>query len=177
MSKATKTTAKTTAAKNNSSENLNTGLKENDSKKVAAKLNQLLADEFVLYSKTLKFHWNIEGPDFHALHIFLEEQYNSLQVIIDSIAERVRKIGHFAIGSMTEYLKVTTLKEHTETGSITVKEVAELVNDHESIIRDMRDCIDDFEEKYNDAGSADFITGLLKSHEKMAWMLRATTKR
>ena len=54
------------------SDNLNTGISEENSKKVADALNQVLADEFVLYTKTLNFHWNIEGRDFHALHLFLE---------------------------------------------------------------------------------------------------------
>jgi starvation-inducible DNA-binding protein len=26
---------------------------------------------------------------------------------------------------------------------------------------------------YKDAGTADFLTGLMEAHEKMAWMLRA----
>ena len=28
-------------------------------------------------------------------------------------------------------------------------------------------------EKYADAGTSDFLTGLMEKHEKMAWMLRA----
>jgi starvation-inducible DNA-binding protein len=28
-------------------------------------------------------------------------------------------------------------------------------------------------EKHNDAGTSDFLTGLMEKHEKMAWMLRA----
>lgn len=162
---------------NSNSESMNTGLDNSNSKKVAASLNQLLADEFVLYTKTLKFHWNIEGPDFHAMHLFLEEQYNTLQTIIDAVAERVRKIGHYASGSMKEFMKDATLTELTETGSISESMISDLVSDHESIIRKMRDLIDDFEDKYDDAGSADFVTGLLKDHEKMAWMLRASTKK
>jgi len=77
-------------------DNLNTGISKENSKKVAEALNEVLADEFVLYTKTLNFHWNIEGRDFHALHLFLDEQYNQLQTIIDSVAERIRKVGHFA---------------------------------------------------------------------------------
>jgi starvation-inducible DNA-binding protein len=38
----------------------------------------------------------------------------------------------------------------------------------------MRTLIDEFDEKYDDAGSSDFITGIMKEHEKMAWMLRAS---
>lgn len=46
------------------------GLTDTTQKQVAALLNQLLADEFVLYVKTLNFHWNVVGSDFFALHLF-----------------------------------------------------------------------------------------------------------
>ena len=51
-------------------------------------LNTILANEFVLYIKTLKFHWNIESSDFAALHLFLEKQYEQLLEISDDVAER-----------------------------------------------------------------------------------------
>ncbi|MEO9023015.1 MAG: DNA starvation/stationary phase protection protein [Ginsengibacter sp.] len=155
-------------------DNLNTGISNANSKKVADALNQVLADEFVLYTKTLKFHWNIEGPDFHALHLFLDDQYNQLQTIIDAVAERVRKVGHFANGSMKEFLANASLKEHTATSVVSEAMIAELASDHDTLIRKTRTLIDDFDEKYDDKGSADFITGIMKEHEKMAWMLRAS---
>lgn len=163
--------------KQSSTDNINTGISEDNSKKVAQALNQVLADEFILYTKTLKFHWNIEGRDFHALHIFLEDQYNQLQIIIDGVAERVRKVGHFAAGSMAEFLKRASLKEHASDSVVTEESIAELASDHDAIIRKTRSLIDDFDEKYNDAGSADFITGIMKEHEKMAWMLRSSVLR
>ena len=155
-------------------DNLNTGITSANSKKVAGALNQVLADEFVLYTKTLKFHWNIEGRDFHALHLFLDDQYNQLQTIIDSVAERVRKVGHFAIGSMKEFLAEASLKEHAATTAVAESMLAELVSDHDAIIRKTRTLIDDFDKKYDDKGSSDFITGIMKEHEKMAWMLRSS---
>lgn len=158
-----------------SKDNLNTGITNANTKKVADALNQVLADEFLLYTKTLKFHWNIEGRDFHALHLFLDEQYHQLQTIIDAVAERIRKVGHFANGSMKQFLTDALLKEHVATSSISESMISELVSDHEALIRNMRTLIDDFDKKYNDAGSSDFITGIMKEHEKMAWMLRAST--
>jgi|GEM_PF-198819 len=157
-----------------SSDNLNTGISEENSSKVATALNQVLADEFVLYTKTLNFHWNIEGRDFHALHLFLDEQYHQLQIIIDAVAERVRKVGHFATGSMQEFLDSSTLNEHPGAASVSEKMLAELASDHDALIRKTRTLVDDFDEKYDDAGSSDFITGIMKEHEKMAWMLRAS---
>lgn len=155
-------------------DNLNTGITSANSKKVADALNQVLADEFVLYTKTLKFHWNIEGRDFHALHLFLDDQYNQLQTIIDSVAERVRKVGHFAIGSMKEFLAEASLKEHAATTAVAESMLAELVADHDALIRKTRTLIEDFDKKFDDKGSSDFITGIMKEHEKMAWMLRSS---
>ena len=51
-----------------------------------------------------------------------------------------------------------------------------LINDHETIIRIIRTEIAPVAEKYRDLGTADFVTGLLEQHEKMAWMLRAHLK-
>jgi starvation-inducible DNA-binding protein len=173
VSKNQKVAAKRSAP-SRTADNLNTGISEENSKNVADSLNEVLADEFLLYTKTLNFHWNIEGRDFHALHLFLEEQYNQLQTIIDSVAERVRKVGHFAKGSMQEFLNASSLQEHSGAASVSETMLAELVADHDALIRKTRKLIDDFEEKYDDAGSADFITGIMKEHEKMAWMLRAS---
>ena len=168
--------ANTTKSKSNQSaeDKTNIGISSSNSRKVANELNKVLADEFVLYVKTLKVHWNIEGRDFHALHLFLEEQYNQLQNIIDEVAERIRNIGLFSNGTMKQFLADASLKESTQEGPVSAAILAELAGDHESLIRDMRTLIDDFESKYDDAGSADFITGIMKKHEKMAWMLRSS---
>lgn len=167
-------TTKTKTTNNTSKDSLNIGISSSNSKKVADELNKILADEFVLYVKTLKIHWNIEGRDFHALHIFLDAQYHQLQVIIDAVAERVRKVGHFANGSMKQFMSDASLKELPATGAISENALAELATDHEGLIRKMRTLIDDFDEKYDDAGSSDFITGIMKQHEEMAWMLRSS---
>ncbi len=160
--------------KDSSADNLNTGISEVNSTKVAKALNQVLSDEFVLYTKTLNFHWNIEGRDFHALHLFLDDQYHQLQIIIDAVAERIRKIGHFTKGSMKEFLADASLKEQSGAASVSESMIAQLAADHETLIRNIRTLIDDFDEKYDDAGSSDFITGIMKEHEKMAWMLRSS---
>jgi len=42
-----------------------------------------------------------------------------------------------------------------------------------SVIRQLRADVVASGEKFGDAGTADFLTGLMEQHEKMAWMLRA----
>ena len=46
------------------------GINEENRQSVAVELVKLLADEFVLYTKTRNAHLNVEGSDFHAMHLF-----------------------------------------------------------------------------------------------------------
>ena len=46
----------------------NIGIGENERERLGGILNALLADEFVLYAKTPRFHWNVVGSDFGELH-------------------------------------------------------------------------------------------------------------
>lgn len=151
---------------------VNIGISEKNRAAVAASLNQLLADEHILYNKTRNYHWSIEGPSFMEFHKLYEAQYTALAETIDQIAERIRTIGHFAEGRLKEIIKLATLDE-PEAPTDQAKQIENLETDHETMIIKLRKLIKDFDEKYKDIGSSDFVTGLLKEHEKMAWMLRS----
>lgn len=152
---------------------INIGINEADRQAVSDQLAKLLADEFVLYTKTRNAHWNIEGPDFHSMHVFFEQQYNELDEIMDSVAERIRKIGHYAPATLTQLLQLTHLTEKLDHKNDSPGFLKELLEDHESIIEFIRGNINPFANQFNDAGTSDFITGLMETHEGMAWMLRS----
>lgn len=152
------------------------GIKAANTLAVSQQMAKLLADEYVLYTKTRNAHWNVEGPDFHAMHLFFESQYNQLDEIMDSVAERIRSIGHYAPGTLKAFLELTHLTEYSEKKNNSKGFIDELLADHESIIEFIRGNIDPFADKYGDAGTSDFITGLMEQHEKMAWMLRAHSR-
>lgn len=151
---------------------VNIGITEKNRQAVAAELNKLLADEHILYNKTRNYHWSIEGPSFMEFHKLYEQQYTDLAEVIDEIAERIRTIGHFAEGRLKEIIKLANLDE-PEVPTKQTEQISNLEADHETIINRLRKLIKDFDEKYKDIGSSDFVTGLLKQHEKMAWMLRS----
>lgn len=151
----------------------NIGIKQEDLSAVAHSLGKILADEFVLYTKTRKAHWNVEGPDFYNKHIFFEKQYGELEQIIDDVAERIRTLGHFPPASLKEFLELTHLSEITRKKNDSAGFIKELLSDHESILIHLRENIDEYAKGLHDAGSSDYITGLMEKHEKMAWMLRS----
>ncbi len=151
----------------------NIGIADASRLAVSIELNKILADETVLYLKTRNAHWNVEGADFHEKHVFLESQYHKLEAIIDNVAERVRFIGHYASATLKSMLQLTSLTEERGEKNDSNGFMTELLADHEAIIIHLRERIIVIGEKYTDFGTTDFLTGLMETHEKMAWILRA----
>ncbi|MEO8763520.1 MAG: DNA starvation/stationary phase protection protein [Ginsengibacter sp.] len=149
------------------------GIKPSNLAEVAHSLNILLADENVLYIKTRNAHWNVEGPDFLTIHRFFEEQYKQIESIVDDVAERIRTLGHYAEATLNGFLKLTHLTEETREKNNSKGYMKSLLEAHETIIIQLRENINRYADEWKDAGTSDFITGLLETHEKMAWMLRA----
>ena len=60
----------------------NIDLSEEQRASVVKILNTLLSDEYLLYTKTRNYHWNVTGPQFNDLHKFFEAQYEALDEFI-----------------------------------------------------------------------------------------------
>jgi len=166
-------TAKSKATK---AERISIGITEENLKNVSKLLQTCLADLHVLYLKTRNFHWNVEGENFGPLHELFEKQYKQLESIIDEVAERIRNLGFFAVGSLQGFAELATIDEHMEERTDAKEMLRILASDHESHIRFLRDAIEKIDEEYEDVGTADFLTDNLRAHEKIAWMLRVHLK-
>jgi starvation-inducible DNA-binding protein len=153
----------------------NIGITDKNKQAIAEILNVLLADEHILYTKTRNYHWNYEGDNFIEMHKFFEGQYDELAEIIDEVAERIRMLGHYPEGRLKDFVRLTRLQEQDYTTDQTAQ-LKNLLADHESIIINIRKAIGDVCDTYKDVGTADFITGLMKQHEKIAWMIRSYLK-
>lgn len=152
------------------------GITEANRESVANELAKILADEYVLYTKTKNAHWNIEGPDFYDKHKFFEAQFGELDGIVDSVAERIRTLGHYVDAMLKAFLSVTQFTERKFEKNDSSGYLKELLIDHETLIMSLRRNIPVFATDYHDLGTSDFITGLMESHEKMAWFLRSHLK-
>ena len=91
-------------------ENIDIGIEAENRKEVVSILNILLADEYLLFTKTRNYHWNVVGKDFKERHEFFQEQYEKLDGMIDEIAERTRQLGGATVATMNEFMRITNLK-------------------------------------------------------------------
>jgi starvation-inducible DNA-binding protein len=152
---------------------INIGLSEEQRQGVVNLLNQELSDTYLLVIKTKKYHWDVIGPQFRTLHQLWDEQYELMSTNVDAIAERIRSLGGYPIGTAKGFLENASLREHSGDLPNANEMVERLVGDHEQVIRNLRSHIDECSEQYHDEGTADFLTALMEQHEEMAWMLRS----
>lgn len=134
-------------------------------------LARLLADSYTLYLKTHKFHWNVTGPNFVALHGLFMQEYTELAAAVDLLAERIRALGPMAPGSYTEFGKLGTVKDEPGTPGWQDM-VRQLAEDNTTVARTAAEVIR-LAEKFDDVATADLGTQRVDIHEKSAWMLNS----
>lgn len=150
---------------------INIGISEPDRKQLVSGLEKMLADSFMLYLKTLYFHWNVTGPMFQPLHGVFEAQYQELALEVDELAERIRSLGHQAPGTFQQFNRLTSITEEAVVpDSDTMIQL--LVQGHEAVIRTGRE-VALITERASDIATMDLITKRVEAHEKTAWMLRS----
>lgn len=149
------------------------GIEQTGIKHSVKLLKKILADQMVIYIKTLNFHWNVRGVHFNSLHKLFEGHYTQYAEWVDMVAEHIRILGHDAPGSMKEFIELSDLKEYHGTRLSDKEMLQNLLTDQESIIRSLRDGVDIAMDQDHDVGTSDFFTELLREYEKIAWMTRA----
>jgi DNA-binding ferritin-like protein len=81
-------------------------LDEDKAEQIIDALNTDLAASYVLYHQLRKHHWNVEGPEYRDLHLFLGEAAEEAEEAGDELAERVQALGGVPIAEMSN------LEEH-----------------------------------------------------------------
>lgn len=140
-------------------------------KKVADALAGVLADTYVLFTKTQNYHWNVVGPNFTALHLLFEGQYNELFAAIDEIAERIRQIGYPAPGTLAELLRLSVITEDSATSAAGM--VADLAACNEKVASRAQACLE-LADQDGDDFTVDLMVRRIGAHGKAKWMLRST---
>ncbi|MDR2340922.1 MAG: DNA starvation/stationary phase protection protein [Puniceicoccales bacterium] len=132
-------------------------------------LLQLLGSTFALYLKTLGIHWNVKGGNFHGIHMWTDEQYESLQDDVDAIGERIVQLGGRAPATfeeMSHLSQVQLVREFRDTSAM----LRALADDHALLVRLARK-ISQLAASASDSGTTSLLDSFIQSHEKLIWML------
>ena len=155
--------------------NLNSiGLDVDKSKKLAEKLNELLADYSIFYQNVRGYHWNIKGEKFFELHDKFQELYEDLFVKIDEVAERIRTLGHTPNHKFSIYKQDAKVKESTEVAD-GIKDVKDILQSFRIIIILQREILE-LSADADDEGTNALMSDYIREQEKLVWMYSAYLK-
>lgn len=138
---------------------------------VAEELKIILGTTFAFYLKAHQFHWNVTGPDFAQYHDYLGDLYSEVHASIDTTAEEIRKLGHYAPGSLSRFMELSQIADDTVI-DIPKHMIKILAANNETIINLLyraREAADQ-----NKAyGTVNYLEDRISAHEKHQWMLKA----
>ncbi|QTH42484.1 DNA starvation/stationary phase protection protein [Cohnella sp. LGH] len=138
---------------------------------VSTVLNQQIANWTVLYMKLHNFHWYVNGPQFFTLHAKFEELYTEAATHVDVLAERLLAIGGKPVATLTESLRLSSVREAS--GDESAEQMASFVaEDFAQLAGELKQGIK-VAESFDDEDTADLLLGMKTGLEKHAWMLNA----
>lgn len=73
--------------------------------------NNYIANLGVMIFKLHNIHWNVEGPQFVAVHEFTESLYDEIFEYYDAVAEHLKIYSVSPDVKMSDYLKNASIKE------------------------------------------------------------------
>ena len=122
---------------------------------IAACLNVLLADSFALLLKTKGCRWNVSGPHFQSHQLLLRTLEDQIDLTIDDIAERIRRIGATALNSIGYVSRVRRLVDNDDSLSA-LEMFAHLLDDNLQLVSYLREahCLC---EGYGDVATANHL--------------------
>ena len=140
--------------------------------KLVAILNQRLADASDLKSQAKQAHWNVKGMSFIALHELFDRVSTELDPIVDDLAERVTTLGGTALGTVRVAANNSTLPEYPleiSDGPDHVEALSTVLADFGKKVRADIDATDEL----GDKDTADLLTGVSRSIDKLLWFVEA----
>lgn len=135
------------------------------------KLNVILANANVLFTKLHNYHWNVKGPAFFQLHAKTEEYYTQFATMYDDVAERMLQLNGTPLVTLKAILSSATVKEEERTEFSVEHIMHSIIHDFEVMQKLFKAISAD--EKTDDITRAycDEQIGFL---EKELWMLRSS---
>ena len=132
-------------------------------------LNKQVANFGVLYTKLHNFHWFVKGQNFFRLHDKFEELYDQVTGYFDEVAERILMLGERPVGTLKEFLEVTSIEE-AKGNETDIEMVKATIADFKKINDELAEGLE-LAEKLGDDVTADLFTGIRADLQKEIWFL------
>jgi starvation-inducible DNA-binding protein len=126
--------------------------------------------EIAVLLQAKQAHWNVNGPNFIALHELFDKVYTDAGVYVDPIAERIVQLGGIAQGTIRAASARSGLPEYQLDISSGHKHVAELAHAIAFCGEMIREAIT-LSTQLEDANTTDILTQVLRCADMNLWFV------
>lgn len=137
---------------------------------IAGAVNPLIADALALYVKTKNYHWHLAGPRFRDYHLLLDEQAAAIFEAIDTLAERVRKIGGTTLRSIGHIGRLQMIPDDDEEYVPASEMIRRLLADNQRMAERQRAAIAVCD-SHGDTPTGNLLQDILDQTERRVWFL------
>ncbi|MBB6499275.1 ferritin-like domain-containing protein [Pedobacter cryoconitis] len=145
---------------------------EANSAKVAQTLNVILADEFLLYTKTKNAHSNFNEKETNHQSLLFKTQYDQLEDIMDGIAERIHSTGYNIPATLEIFMELEHLAAQSQLNNDASDLIKDLLNEHVNLIIRLQNKFVYFRNELQELGVSGYIGQLMETHEQMLGTLK-----
>lgn len=143
------------------------GLTEEACNKISDELDRHLASYVVMWTQYHKYHWMVEGPQFRDLHLFLQENYEEVNLDLDAIAERITLLGRTPSTRLDTYQEKSYAEQESEDVQHIRDSIEFAMKNEQRICVEFRKtihtCLD-----HDDFGTKKMVEGMLERAENRA---------
>jgi starvation-inducible DNA-binding protein len=148
-------------------------LRHPDRRAIGAELQAVLISLTDLSLAGKQAHWNLVGPLFRPLHLFLDELVDGWRAASDEVAERAVALGYAPDGRAQTVAQETPLEPLPEGQILDADVIAAFTSLLTNAIGDIRERMDRIEDV--DTVTADLLHGVVHGLEENLWMIRASS--
>lgn len=139
------------------------------------KTNAYLANVGVSYVKLHNLHWNVTGLQFKAVHEYLESLYDAMADVLDDVAEILKMNGAMPLGSLKDYLAVSTVSE-IDNKEIGCKDALAIVLADMKLLRAQADDIRSAADAEENYALVSMMEEQLDDYSKTVWFVESMLK-
>ena len=138
---------------------------------ISEALNQSISELVVTTMMAQNFHWNVTGMAFGPLHELFQKIYEDHFEAQDELAERMKALGSYVDGRLSNMLELSKVSECKEKIS-DVEMIKSMLNAQETLALTIAGA-GDIAATNGDKLTEDLCVERGRIHEKFAWILRS----
>ncbi len=147
------------------------GLNENICLKSVNALNKVLADTITIRDMYKKHHWQVAGHTFYQLHLLFDKHYEEQTELVDTLAERVQRLGGIALAMAGDIAEETNIERPPRGREEAPVQISRLLEAHEIILKECRKYAKDADDIGDDGTNDVLVSDVIRTNERQVWFI------